>query len=184
VQHSAFCISWGPNAVTCLRGILGVWIGIHLRHHFNTLLVLLFILAITSDVLDGWWARTCHITSKWGAILDPLADKAMTLSILSALTVRHMVPYWFFYLIIIKEVGLVLGGICAVHLKWHVPLGAIFWGKLSMLSQCVLILLAMMRIQYSCSHSMYDVYVWIVAALNAVTCIVYILRAQKRGFFL
>ena len=159
-----------------------MWIGIHLRHHFNALMVFLFIFAMASDVLDGWWARTCHITSKWGAILDPLADKAMTLSIMSALVARDVVPYWFFCLIVIKEVGLILGGICTLHYKRHIPLGAIFWGKLSMFSQCILILLAMMRLQYGWGHSLYDIYVWIVVALNGVACIAYLLRTQKRGF--
>ena len=155
-------------------------IGIYLRHHFNVLMVLLFILAMASDVLDGWWARRCHITSTWGVILDPLADKAMTLSILSALVVQNVVPAWFLYLIIIKEVGLILGGVIT-HRKHHIPLGAIFWGKLAMVSQCILIIVAMLRLHYGWNHHLYDVYLWVVAALNAIALIAYILRAQKRG---
>src|SRR6516225_8830532 len=36
-----------------------------------------FVLAALSDFLDGWLARRLNATSVWGAILDPIADKAL-----------------------------------------------------------------------------------------------------------
>ena len=36
-----------------------------------------FVLAGLSDFLDGWLARRLSATSLWGAILDPIADKAL-----------------------------------------------------------------------------------------------------------
>jgi CDP-diacylglycerol--glycerol-3-phosphate 3-phosphatidyltransferase len=36
-----------------------------------------FVLAALSDFLDGWLARRLNATSLWGAILDPIADKAL-----------------------------------------------------------------------------------------------------------
>ena len=40
----------------------------------------LFLLAVISDVIDGYIARTHHQKTKAGAILDPLADKILLIS--------------------------------------------------------------------------------------------------------
>ena len=47
---------------------------------------LLFTLAAISDSLDGWAARRFGSESRWGRILDPIADKVLVLLTLLALT--------------------------------------------------------------------------------------------------
>ena len=49
------------------------------------LAALVFALAAISDALDGWVARHFGRQSKWGRILDPIADKVLTLLALLAL---------------------------------------------------------------------------------------------------
>ncbi|MBP2160917.1 MULTISPECIES: CDP-diacylglycerol--glycerol-3-phosphate 3-phosphatidyltransferase [Asticcacaulis] len=36
-----------------------------------------YMLAAITDLLDGWLARKLHAESRWGAILDPIADKIL-----------------------------------------------------------------------------------------------------------
>ncbi len=36
-----------------------------------------FVLAAVSDFFDGWLARRLHAETRWGAILDPIADKVL-----------------------------------------------------------------------------------------------------------
>lgn len=43
----------------------------------------LFICASLTDFLDGWIARTWQQTSRFGAMLDPIADKAMVITALA-----------------------------------------------------------------------------------------------------
>ena len=50
--------------------ILGGWMGVA---------ALVFALAALTDWLDGVLARRWHVTSDWGRILDPVADKVLVL---------------------------------------------------------------------------------------------------------
>ena len=71
-----------------------------------------FVLALAgvTDLLDGYLARRLKMTSTWGALLDPLADKLMLLTVLYNLTDSSiMVPRVIFYLVLIKESAMVAG---------------------------------------------------------------------------
>ena len=57
----------------------------------------LFILASISDFLDGWMARRLGIASKFGAMLDPIADKVLIGVCLLALA-RVTGDGWLFFL--------------------------------------------------------------------------------------
>ncbi|MEK9553856.1 MAG: CDP-alcohol phosphatidyltransferase family protein, partial [Alphaproteobacteria bacterium] len=57
----------------------------------------LFILASISDFLDGWMARRLGIVSKFGAMLDPIADKVLIGVCLLALA-RVTGDGWLFFL--------------------------------------------------------------------------------------
>jgi CDP-diacylglycerol--glycerol-3-phosphate 3-phosphatidyltransferase len=39
--------------------------------------VVAFVVAAVTDFFDGWLARRWNVTSLWGAILDPIADKVL-----------------------------------------------------------------------------------------------------------
>ena len=47
---------------------------------FNLALVGVFALAGFTDYLDGYFARQLHVTSKFGAFLDPVADKIIVIT--------------------------------------------------------------------------------------------------------
>ena len=59
--------------------------------------LILFILASISDFLDGWMARRLGIASKFGAMLDPIADKVLIGVCLLALA-RVTGDGWLFFL--------------------------------------------------------------------------------------
>ena len=153
-----------------------MWIGFHLQHLLDITLVILFTGVMLTDVLDGWWARSYKITSKLGTFIDPLADKIMILSVVFGLVKRNVLPKWFLYLTLIKEITLILGGIYGIHKQ--LPLNAGIWEKIAMFSQCILILLAMSRILYPWSHIGYNLYVSFVAILMGSAWIVYVLRTK------
>lgn len=61
-------------------------------------------LAIISDYLDGWFARSYHEVSRFGKFLDPLADKIVIFGVLLfARPVSQAIPAWFFVFIILRE---------------------------------------------------------------------------------
>lgn len=49
---------------------------------FRVLLFLVFVVSSLTDLFDGWLARRQGTTSLFGAWLDPIADKALALSVL------------------------------------------------------------------------------------------------------
>ena len=76
-----------PNALTLFRFIL---IGVFPYLYFmegqvnnKVWAFAVFLLAGVTDVLDGFIARRCNLITKWGKLMDPLADKLMLITVLS-----------------------------------------------------------------------------------------------------
>lgn len=62
------------------------------------------VMAMFSDYLDGWFARSYHEVSRFGKFLDPIADKIVIFGVLFfAKPVAEAVPGWFVAFIIIRE---------------------------------------------------------------------------------
>lgn len=80
-----------PNILTFLR-ILLIPVFVALFYwptpRSNMLAAFVFVLAAVTDLLDGYLARRMHQTSKFGAFLDPVADKIMVCTAL-VLIVEH-----------------------------------------------------------------------------------------------
>jgi CDP-diacylglycerol--glycerol-3-phosphate 3-phosphatidyltransferase len=78
--------------------------------------LMVFIVASASDALDGFIARHFNQRSKFGAFLDPIADKTLlltgmiTLSMIDWGSVGWRIPLWFTALVIVRDV-IILGGI-------------------------------------------------------------------------
>lgn len=83
-----------------------------------------FVLASLSDGIDGWIARRFDQRSRLGAILDPLADKALVLTALITLSLVDWgpggwsIPGWFAALVIARD-ALIVVGVLVLHLAEH-----------------------------------------------------------------
>ena len=76
----------------------------------------LFVVAGVSDGVDGYLAKRFNMTSELGAYLDPLADKALIVSIYITLGVNNAIPRWLVILVVSRDI-LIVGGII---LSWLV----------------------------------------------------------------
>jgi cardiolipin synthase len=76
----------------------------------------LFLAAGISDAVDGFLAKRFGMTTELGAYLDPLADKAMLVSIYIALGIIEAVPRWLVILVVSRDIMIV----SAVILSWLV----------------------------------------------------------------
>ncbi len=93
-----------PNFLTGLRILaIPVFIALFLQGRFGASLAV-FVGAQVTDVLDGIAARALHQFTRLGAILDPLADKAMGSAALVLLCWSHRLPYWLLWLVLVREV--------------------------------------------------------------------------------
>jgi CDP-diacylglycerol---glycerol-3-phosphate 3-phosphatidyltransferase len=100
----------------------------------------LFVVAISTDSLDGHLARSRNLITDLGKILDPIADKALTGAALVVLSVLGEVPVWVTALILVREIGITVWRF-AVLSKRVVP--ASKGGKTKTVLQSVAITLAL-----------------------------------------
>ena len=77
---------------------------------------LLFLAAGLSDAIDGYLAKRFAMTSELGAYLDPLADKALIVSIYVTLGIIGDIPLWLVILVASRDI-MIVG---AVLLAWLV----------------------------------------------------------------
>ncbi len=66
---------------------------------------MLFIVAGFTDLFDGMIARRTHNTTKFGAYLDPLADKILVLGTGLALVFTHRLMMWILFVLLIRELA-------------------------------------------------------------------------------
>lgn len=66
----------------------------------------LFLLAILTDAVDGFLARSRNLITDQGKLLDPIADKVLIGGALIALSVLGELPWWVTIVILVREVGI------------------------------------------------------------------------------
>ncbi len=132
-----------PNLITLARILLVpvlVWAIVSgaLRTAF-----LLFLVAGLSDLVDGFLAKRFDMATKLGAYLDPLADKAMIVSIYVSLGIDGSIPAWLVILVVSRDIMIV----SAVILSWlvdrPVKLQPLKVSKLNTVAQIVLALVVL-----------------------------------------
>lgn len=64
-----------PNALSSLRFIIAVLVCWWIEQHWYIAALIAFIIAVSTDWIDGWWARKFNQVTKVGRILDPFVDK-------------------------------------------------------------------------------------------------------------
>ncbi len=100
-------MNWA-NALTLSRFVFAIIICILLLQHSlmgYVLAAFCFLLAALTDLYDGYIARQMKLTSSFGKIMDPIADKALMLTVFSALTfIEGVVQPWMVVVIAIREI--------------------------------------------------------------------------------
>ena len=71
----------------------------------------IYALAFLTDVADGYIARRFNMVTRLGRILDPLADKLMTFTVIVCITAAGIIPLWAVVIFFCKEVCMGLGAI-------------------------------------------------------------------------
>jgi cardiolipin synthase (CMP-forming) len=73
-----------------------------------------FVAAGLSDAIDGYIAKNFDRRTRMGALLDPLADKALLTGVYLSLGATGMLPVWLVVLVVLRD-SLILGGFFLVH---------------------------------------------------------------------
>ena len=104
---------------------------------------LLFLAAGISDGVDGFLAKRFHMASELGAYLDPLADKALIVSIYVSLGVAGALPIFLVILVVSRDIMI----ISAFMLSWLVgkpmPIRPLMVSKANTVAQILLAVLVL-----------------------------------------
>ena len=98
---------------------------------------LLFVIASATDFFDGFIAREWDQMTMLGAILDPLADKMLTLAAFLGLMMIGEASAWAIYIIIVRE--LFITGIRTVAVSEGLSVKASWAGKVKTVAQMIAI---------------------------------------------
>lgn len=95
---------------------------------------ILFIIAISTDWVDGYLARRYEIVSNFGKLWDPIADKLLTGAGFIGLAILGEVQWWIVIIILVREWGITVHRLLVA--KEHV-VAAAWMGKLKTAVQAV-----------------------------------------------
>jgi cardiolipin synthase len=134
----------------------------------------LFLVAGLSDLVDGFLAKRFGMATELGAYLDPLADKAMIVSIYIALGIADVIPRWLVILVVSRDIMIV----AAIVLSWvvdkPVKLKPLTISKLNTVAQIVLALLVLASLSIGFDAGL---------AIQAVTLLVALLTLLSVAFY-
>lgn len=98
-----------PNLLTLARIGLVPWLLVLLQESEFGWSLALFVVAGITDGLDGYIAKRYNARSSLGAILDPVADKALLVSAYVMLSVMNLIPFWLMVAVVFRDVVIVGG---------------------------------------------------------------------------
>jgi CDP-diacylglycerol---glycerol-3-phosphate 3-phosphatidyltransferase len=112
-------------------------------HYGNYIGAVIFIIAASTDKIDGYIARKRNMITKLGIFLDPIADKLIVTAALIALLQRGDISGWTAMLIISRE--FIITGFRLVAVGEGIVLSADKWGKIKMVIQSVAVAIALLK---------------------------------------
>jgi CDP-diacylglycerol--glycerol-3-phosphate 3-phosphatidyltransferase len=103
----------------------------------------IFVLASATDFFDGYIAREFNQITVMGQILDPLADKMLTLAGFLGLMIQGVASAWAIYLILTRE--LFVTGLRVSAISEGIDISASILGKVKTVVQMIAIGFLLMR---------------------------------------
>lgn len=119
-----------PNLLTTLRVLAAPLLAYSLLRGQFEFAFYLFILAAITDALDGWIARHFNLMTPYGAVMDPLADKLITLVCVILLTWLGRVPLWLTLAMVVRDTVIVSGAFAYHRVFGEVQIRPTWLGKL------------------------------------------------------
>lgn len=123
-----------------------------INHGLRISASILFIVTFVSDAIDGYIARTRNQITRLGTILDPLVDKTLLLSALILLTYASkqsyemLLPIWFVWLVICRDIMLVAGALLVYFINGTVKVRPRISGKVTTFFQMTLIIWVLLNL--------------------------------------
>jgi cardiolipin synthase len=139
-----------------------------------------FVAAGLSDALDGWLARRSGGGNSVGALLDPVADKALLVSMYVTLAAVNELPDWIAILVVFRDVVIVGGVIVLSVLGMPVTLRPLYVSKLNTALQIVLVAVTLLLAGFGL-HALLakQVLIWLVGLTTLGSGAAYVWKAAR-----
>ena len=141
----------------------------------------LFAAAGLSDAVDGWLARRNGGGNSVGALLDPVADKALLVTMYVTLAAVKVLPDWLAILVVFRDT-VIVGGIVVLALTGQtVLIRPLYVSKVNTALQIVLVAVALLSSGFGLTAPVaMDALVWLVAATTLASGAAYVWIAARR----
>ncbi|HHY09963.1 MAG TPA: CDP-diacylglycerol--glycerol-3-phosphate 3-phosphatidyltransferase [Firmicutes bacterium] len=162
-----------PNFLTLLRILLvPIFTFAVLRGPFpgNLTAAVIFIIAAITDGLDGYLARRRQEVTRFGQLIDPIADKLLITAALLALVELGAVSTWAALVIIGREFA--VSGLRILAASDGKVIAASNWGKAKTLSQIAAVAGLILGISWA------NVLLWLAVLATIISGVDYFLKAQ------
>lgn len=156
-----------PNFITLGRIVLVPLVVWAIAASQMTVAFVLFAAAGLSDAVDGFLAKRFNMTTELGALLDPIADKALLVSIYVALGITGAVPRWLVILVVSRDFMIVGAMIVSWILDNPMPVKPLMASKLNTVAQVSFAGLVLAALGFKFNASPYDVI--LMAAVTILT---------------
>jgi len=102
-------LSWLPNAISLMRiALIAPILGLILSDAFGWALAVFFVAGF-SDGIDGYLAKRFNWHTRFGALIDPVADKLLVAGAFITLAYTQHIPTWLAVVVILRDVVIVTG---------------------------------------------------------------------------
>jgi cardiolipin synthase len=145
-----------PNLITLGRIILVPIVVWAIASSQMEIAFAVFIVAGVSDAVDGFLAKRFNMTSELGALLDPLADKALLVSIYIALGIWGAIPRWIVILVVSRDIMIVSAVIVSWLFDRPVQMKPLMVSKLNTVAQVAFAALVMGSLGFGFQSAPYD----------------------------
>ena len=171
---STALVTW-PNVITFGRLCavpLAFWL---ILEHWMTLAFFLFVAAGASDAVDGWLARRSGGGNAVGAVLDPVADKALLVTMYVTLASVNELPDWLAILVVFRDLVIVGGVLVLAVLGDAVTIRPLYISKLNTAMQLVLVAMTLALAGFGLTADAAKlVLIWMVAATTLCSGAAYV----------
>lgn len=145
-----------PNIITLGRILLVPFIVWAIASNQLEIAFAIFVIAGVSDAVDGFLAKRFNMSSELGALLDPVADKALLVSIYMALGIWGAIPRWIVILVVSRDI-MIVG---AVIVSWlygkPIPMKPLMVSKLNTVAQVAFAALVLASLGFGFNSTPYD----------------------------
>jgi CDP-diacylglycerol--glycerol-3-phosphate 3-phosphatidyltransferase len=141
---------------------------------------IIFTIASLTDFLDGYFARRSGDITKFGIILDPIADKFLVISALIVLVDMERLAAWIAITIVVREV--LVTGLRAVALSKDIVIAAEIGGKIKTTLQVIAIICLILKNSLF-GIDLYDigiVLIWASLVLSIISGVQYTISFGKK----